>query len=132
MFDVLGRITELREERGWTQYRLSKNSGVPQSSLSSWYSKKISPPLESLEKMCDALDVSLSEFFDDSKENEDSKLMMVRKGTGISKEELAEKSGVPLKEISAYEQQTRDIKKASFYKVQLIAKALGCSMEDIS
>ncbi len=82
--------------------------------------------------MCNALDVSLSEFFDDSKETEESKLMLVRKGTGISKEELAEKSGVPLKEISAYEQQTRDIKKASFYKVQLIAKALGCSMEDIS
>ena len=31
-----------------------------------------------------------------------------------------------------FEQQTRDIKKAPFYKVQLIAKALGCSMEDIT
>ncbi len=111
MFDVMGRITELREERGWTIYRLSKNAGVPQSSLHSWYDKKISPPLESLEKMCDALDVSLSEFFDDSNETEESKLIKVRKEIGMSKEELSEKSGVPLKEISAYEQQIRDIKR---------------------
>ena len=81
--------------------------------------------------MCDAFDITLSEFFN-VPNDEESRLTIMRKEIGISQEELSEKSGVPIKEISAFEQQTRDIKMAPFYKVQLIAKALGCSMEDIT
>ena len=61
--DVLQRILDLRLERGWTEYRLSIESGIPQSTISSWYKKKILPTLPSLERICNAYDLPLSQFF---------------------------------------------------------------------
>ncbi len=63
MFDVLGRITELRKARGISVYRLAKLSGIPQSTIATWYQKGLYPPIDKIEKVCRALDVSLSEFF---------------------------------------------------------------------
>lgn len=40
MFDVLQRITDLRLARNWSEYQLSVRSGLPQSTISSWYRKK--------------------------------------------------------------------------------------------
>ena len=39
MKDVLAVISQLREARGWTEYQLAENSGLPQSTISSWYRK---------------------------------------------------------------------------------------------
>ena len=64
--DILNRITELRLERGWTEYRLSIESGIPQSTISSWYKKNILPTLPSLERICSAYNMTLSQFFADS------------------------------------------------------------------
>jgi len=63
MFDVLQRITDLRLARHWTEYQLSVRSGLPQSTISSWYRKKMLPTIPSLQKICDAFDMSLSQFF---------------------------------------------------------------------
>ena len=131
MFDVLGRITELKEERGWTSYRMAKNAGIPQSSISSWYTKKISPPLDAIEKMCIAFEIPLSEFFTVDQELEETKLSRIRKQMGMSQKELAEKSGVPLTGVCAYEHSQRDIKKASYYVLENLARTLGCAVEDI-
>ena len=59
---ILNRITQCREARGWSEYQLAEHSGVPQSTISSWYrvSKPTIPPLE---KICLALDITLSELF---------------------------------------------------------------------
>lgn len=35
--NVLARITQLRQKRGWTEYELAKRSGLPQSTISTWY-----------------------------------------------------------------------------------------------
>lgn len=64
MINVLDRITELREEKNWTEYQLAERSGLTQSTISSWYRKKMYPTLPSLEKICIAFDISLSQFFD--------------------------------------------------------------------
>ena len=61
--DVLSRIDELREARGWSEYQLSVESGLTQSTISSWYRKNMLPTLPSLERICDAFDISLSQFF---------------------------------------------------------------------
>lgn len=63
--DVLKQISRLRQERGWSEYQLAERSGVPQSTISSWYRKNMTPSLSSLEKICDAFGLSLSRFFDD-------------------------------------------------------------------
>lgn len=63
MINVLERITELREQKRWTEYQLAENSGLTQSTISSWYRKDILPTLPSLEKICMAFGMSLSQFF---------------------------------------------------------------------
>ena len=65
MTDVLGLIRKNREARGWTEYQLAERSGLPQSTISSWYQKGMTPSFSSLEKICDAFGLTLSQFFAD-------------------------------------------------------------------
>ena len=61
--DILKKITELRDERHWSEYQLAEKSGLTQSTISSWYRKDILPSIPSLSKICDAFGLSLSQFF---------------------------------------------------------------------
>ncbi len=61
--NVLDRILELRLERNWTEYRLSEESGIAQTTISSWFSKGITPTVPSLINICKAFNITLSEFF---------------------------------------------------------------------
>lgn len=65
MFDVLARITELRQARGWSVYHLAKLSGIPQSTIATWYQKNLYPPVDKLELLCQVFGISLAEFFSD-------------------------------------------------------------------
>lgn len=66
--DVLQKITDLREERHWSEYQLAEQSGLTQSTISSWYRKNMLPTISSLTKICDAFGITISQFFvDDSK-----------------------------------------------------------------
>lgn len=61
--DILNEITRLRMARKWSEYDLAKHSGVPQSTVSTWYRKKQVPTIKSLEKICKGLGITLSQFF---------------------------------------------------------------------
>lgn len=61
--NTLDRIDELREERHWTEYKLAEKSGITQSTISTWYRKKIQPTIPSLQKICDGFGITLSQFF---------------------------------------------------------------------
>lgn len=61
--DILATITEYREDRGWTEYQLAEHSGLPQSTISSWYRKNMVPTIPSLEKICTAFGITLSQLF---------------------------------------------------------------------
>lgn len=60
---VLERIYQLRIERGWSEYRLSEESGIAQTTISSWFRKNIIPTVPSLEKICNAYNITMSQFF---------------------------------------------------------------------
>ena len=62
----MDNISSLREERGWTTYRLSKLSGIPQSTISTWYRKNLMPPIDKLEIICQTFGITLAEFFNDT------------------------------------------------------------------
>jgi len=62
-FDVLNKIQAERQKRGWTEYTLAKNSELSQSTISSWYRKDLEPSLASLERICNGLGITLSQFF---------------------------------------------------------------------
>ena len=49
MTDILGIIKTQREARGWSEYQLAERSGLPQSTISSWYKKDMTPSFASLE-----------------------------------------------------------------------------------
>ena len=68
MADILGMIRKNRETRGWTEYQLAERSGLPQSTISSWYKKGMTPSVPSLEKICDAFGLTLSQFFADGED----------------------------------------------------------------
>lgn len=63
MKDILATITKYREDRGWTEYQLAERSGLPQSTISSWYRKNMIPTVPSLEKICSAFGITLSQLF---------------------------------------------------------------------
>lgn len=63
MKDILTVITQYREARGWTEYQLAERSGLPQSTISSWYRKSMIPSIPSLEKICAAFGITLSQLF---------------------------------------------------------------------
>ena len=68
MTDILSMIRQNREARGWTEYQLAERSELPQSTISSWYKKGMTPSFSSLEKICDAFGLTLSQFFADGHE----------------------------------------------------------------
>lgn len=71
-FDVLEKITQERMSRDWSEYTLAKNSGIAQSTISTWYRKKLQPSISSIEKICKGLDITLAQFF--SYEDQDNTL----------------------------------------------------------
>lgn len=75
--DILDRITQLREERGWSVYKLAEESGLTQSTLANMFSRKTMPSISTLQLICSAFHITLSEFFIDNKEvsNEELELL---------------------------------------------------------
>ena len=60
---IADKITFLCEKRDINKYRLSQLSGISQSSLGRIMAQENLPSLITLEKICAALDVTLSQFF---------------------------------------------------------------------
>jgi len=61
--EILSLITEYRQARGWTEYQLAERSGLPQSTISSWYRKDMVPTIPSLLKICAAFNITLPQLF---------------------------------------------------------------------
>jgi transcriptional regulator with XRE-family HTH domain len=51
------RILQLVKEKGFTQMEFSRLTGIPQSTMSSWRSRKQNPGMDKLQIICDVLDV---------------------------------------------------------------------------
>lgn len=67
-----------------------------------------------------------------SRENiKKSMLREIRKARGFTQQQLSEASGVNLRMIQLYEQKQNDIRKAQVTVVVNLARALGCSVEDL-
>jgi transcriptional regulator with XRE-family HTH domain len=71
------------------------------------------------------LNEKISEF------KQESMLKRLRAYAGLSQRMLADKSGVPLRQIQLFEQGQRDIKKTQGATLLSLSRALGCSMEEL-
>lgn len=63
--DVVKKIEKLCKQQEWTEYRLAKESGIAQSTLSNLIHRGNSPSIATLEKICKAFDITIAEFFED-------------------------------------------------------------------
>ena len=61
--DILGRIKQLLHEKKWSMYKLSKTSGVAQSTLSNMFNRNNAPSIGTLEDICRGFGITLSQFF---------------------------------------------------------------------
>lgn len=60
---IHSRINELLTGRGWTLYKLAEQSGLPQSSLYTMMNRNTMPQFDTLQAICNALGITLSDFF---------------------------------------------------------------------
>ena len=66
--DILNRISQLKEERGWSNYRLAKEAGISEGSLNNLFRLNHQPTMPTLEAICNGLGISMSHFFADDGE----------------------------------------------------------------
>ena len=70
MIDIVERIKELTDKKGWTFYELAKQTGISANSIYGWNNGAV-PSLSNVIKVCEALDITVEQFFCN---NEDSRL----------------------------------------------------------
>ena len=63
--DTHARLRQLMAERGWTEYRLAKESGLAQSTISNLVARNNLPSIPTLEIICKAFGITLAQFFAD-------------------------------------------------------------------
>lgn len=63
--NVLEKIKRLQDIRGWSTYKLAYEAGLTQSTLSNMFARGTCPTVDTLEKICEAFGISLSEFFEE-------------------------------------------------------------------
>lgn len=68
--NVNEKIVSLCNDRGWSIYELSIQSGITQSSLNSMLHRGNPPKIENLKCICDAFGITLSQFFLDDEQAE--------------------------------------------------------------
>ena len=89
--DILAKILKERQKRNWSEYQLAQNSGITQSTISTWYRKNMQPSISSLEKICSGFGITLSEFFSDSDDNEmiltDEQKLILDKWNSLNKQQ---------------------------------------------
>lgn len=56
------------EERGWTDYRLAMESGLSHSTVSNMFKRNNAPTIPTLEAICKAFGITLSQFFAEGEE----------------------------------------------------------------
>lgn len=61
--DVHNQLRKLMEQRGWTEYKLSKACGLSESTIANIFRRGTMPSISTLEAICSGFGISLSQFF---------------------------------------------------------------------
>ncbi len=63
--DTNERLRKILDERGWTYYKLSKSSGLSESTVTNIFKRNTVPSIPTLELICKGFGITLSQFFAD-------------------------------------------------------------------
>lgn len=69
--DILKRINSLRLDRGWSVYKLAVEADIPQSTIINMFNRETLPSIVTLEKICEAFGITMSEFFSPDNKEQD-------------------------------------------------------------
>ena len=65
---IMAQIDYYLKKKGWTKYELTNQTSLSSGTVYEWYNNHSTPSLKNIQTICEALDVSLSEFFSTTKE----------------------------------------------------------------
>lgn len=63
--DVIKKIDELKNERGWSDYTLASKSGLSSSTIANMHRRKTVPSVATLGMICSAFGITLAQFFNE-------------------------------------------------------------------
>ena len=63
--DTNEKLRKLLQERNWTEYRLAKNSGLSESTITNIFTRNTIPSIPTLEAVCKGFGITLAQFFAD-------------------------------------------------------------------
>lgn len=61
--DVHERLQQLMSQKGWTEYRLAKESGLSESTITNVFKRNANPSIPTLEAICSGFGITISQFF---------------------------------------------------------------------
>ena len=61
--DVLARLHQLLQERGWSVYKVAQEAGLSQKTVYNIYYRNTMPSIPTLEALCKAFGMSMAQFF---------------------------------------------------------------------
>ncbi|MBQ6569621.1 MAG: helix-turn-helix domain-containing protein [Clostridia bacterium] len=61
--NILERLSELQKQRGWSDYKIAKQAGLSPNTVSNIYRRGNIPSLATLEQLCKAFGITMSQFF---------------------------------------------------------------------
>ncbi len=63
--NILDRLKDLQQMRGWSDYKIAKEAGLSPNTVSNIYRRGNTPSLVTLEALCKAFGISMTQFFAD-------------------------------------------------------------------
>ena len=63
--DATEKIQEMMKQRGWSAYKLAKQSGLSETTIANLIRRNTVPSIPTVEAICNGFGISLSQFFSD-------------------------------------------------------------------
>lgn len=67
---ILDKIRILQGERNWTDYKLAQEADIPYGTLAAMFQRGTPPKVDTLQSICNAFGITLSQFFLENEESE--------------------------------------------------------------
>lgn len=87
--DIKEKLKELQQQRGWSDYKIAKEAGLSANTVSNIYRRNNLPSIPTLQAICAAFGVTMSQFFaeDELVEVTQEQQRLIREWTRLNDEQ---------------------------------------------